>query len=353
MVMKRDKIEVLTSGANWEREKCATKELAKILFTNICYYDCIYCENRRSNTEIPRFSFTPQKLASFFLRLYHRGLAKGLFLSSALGGDRLKTMEKMLITVELLRFKHKFKGYIHLKILPRVTYSYIEQAIALADRVSINLECPSKETLCKIAPDKDWEKDLLAPLNNLSKLARGSGVSLTTQFVVGLGGENDRELLNVSEKLYKQYGLARAYFSPFSPPLGKLWKEFKPASSLRTNRLYQADYLIRHYGFKSKDLVYYEDNLPVKLDPKLAWALNNPQLFPLEINSASFLQLKTIPGIGIKSALIIIQERTRRKITSLDYLKKMGVNTTKASPFILLNGRSPLKSRQLTLWQSV
>jgi len=325
--------------------------LLKILLTNACENDCFYCANR-AGRDFRRLSFSPDELARAFDQMWRKGLVQGLFLSSAIC-DVTRTMDRMIATVELVREKYAFPGYIHLKLLPGATPAQVERAIELADRVSVNLEAPSKERLARIAPSKDFDAGLFEPLRLASKLIRqGKGSSpygpraaeagLTTQFVVGAAGESDLELLRVAARLYQELGLRRVYFKAFQPIPDTPLEDHPPTPLLRQDRLYQADFLLRKYDFKLEELIFGEDgNLPPEADPKLMWALGHPDFFPVEINSASREELLRVPGIGPLSASRIVELRREGKFRSLSDLQKVGVVAKRAAPFILLNGRRP------------
>lgn len=314
--------------------------LLKVLMTNECQKDCGYCVNR-AQQDIPRTSFSPEELSRIFIELYRRNYVEGLFLSSGIRQNSQRSMEELIKTAEILRERYRFGGYIHLKILPGSKADYIAQAGRLANRVSLNLEVPSGKHLAVISPTKDYARELVQPLESVAQTIKDNpGVSQTTQFVVGAARESDQEILSAVTRLYAHYRVKRSYFSAFQPvagtPLGHL-----PATPLkRENRLYQADFLLRHYNFKAGDL-YYNDrgNLDLALDPKLMYAVKNPQLFPIEINRATYRQLLLIPGIGPKSAGRIISLRKRHRLTSLEELKNIGVVVKRASPFVTIAGR--------------
>jgi len=314
-------------------------KILKILLDNRCENNCLYCLHRR-DSPVERTFFTPEKLAQFFWNLYLKGKVEGLFLSSATGFSPENTLEKMLKTVEIIREKFRFTGYIHLKVLPFSPSEYIEEASRLATRLSINLEAPSSKHLAKIAPDKSWD-NLFSLLKRLSEISRRKPLpgGITTQFVVGPGGEKDLELLNLSYYLYRELGLKRVYYSPFHPLPNTPLSRYPATSLLREHRLYQADFLIRNYGFKPEDFFFQEGNLPLNIDPKLLWAIKNPHFFPVEINQADYFTLLRIPGIGPVSAKKILEKRKRGKITSFQELKELGIHLKRSLPFITVNGK--------------
>lgn len=338
--------------------------LLKILLTNACENNCFYCANRASR-DFRRLSFSPEELAHAFDQMYHRGLVKGLFLSSAIC-DASRTMDRMIATVEIVRKKYAFPGYVHLKLLPGVSSGQVERAVELADRVSVNLETPSKERLACIAPNKDFKAGLLEPLRCASQLIRErrlehprglapwgprlARAGLTTQFVVGAAGESDFKLLRVAARLYHELGLRRIYFSAFQPIPDTPLEGHPPTPLWREHRLYQADFLLRKYGFAFEDLVFGENgHLSRQADPKLMWAVSHLEFFPIEVNLASREELLRVPGIGPRSASRIVRLRRESKFRSLADLQKMGAVAKRAAPFVILGGRRP--PYQLDLWK--
>lgn len=316
--------------------------LLKILLSNECSNDCLYCLNR-AGRDFPRYSLQPEELSRLFMNLYRRRYVKGLFLSSAVEVSPNATMEKMIKTVEILRMREKFKGYIHLKILPGVSFSYVKRAVELSDRVSVNLEAPNKLRLEKISRAKDFEEDLLLRMKWVSELTSQGKLlpaGQTTQFVVGATKESDKEILRATFSLYQKINLRRAYFSAFQPVEGTPLEGHPATPLIREHRLYQVDFLFRHYGFKLEEIVFgKEGNLSRELDPKAVWAFNHPERFPLEINKADRDELLKVPGIGPKSATRIVRERIRGKFHSLEELKRIGIRIKRVAPFILINGR--------------
>jgi len=328
--------------------------LFKVLMNNLCENDCYYCVNRCSRNYRP-LSFSPEELAMTFEELRRRGLVEGLFLSSAIAGNTTRTMEKMIAAVEIIRYRYQFKGYIHLKILPGASYDEVEQAVRLADRVSINLEAPSNERLRRIAGNKNFE-DLFLRMKWIKELAdkdQRMRAGQTTQFVVGAADESDKEILTVTDRLYRELDLKRVYFSAFQPVEDTPLENHPPTPLMREHRLYQADFLLRRYGFKLDEIPFDRGgNLPLAADPKLAWALNHPEYYPIEINTAEREQLLRIPGIGPVSAKRILQVRRQRKFRYLDDLKAIGAVIRRAAPFVLLDGKRPTRVGpvQLGLW---
>jgi predicted DNA-binding helix-hairpin-helix protein len=325
--------------------------LLKVLQSNLCENDCFYCANRRSRGG-ERGEFTPEELAAAFDELTRSGRAQGLFLSSAVCHSTSRTMERMIATVELVRRKYQFKGYVHLKLLPGSEEAAVERAVQIADRVSVNLEAPNPERLQRLSGDKRFTLDLIQPLQSARHFRErglGARAGMTTQFVVGAAGESDHEILNTVEGLYRGIGLTRAYFSAFQPIPRTPLEGLAPTPLLREHRLYQSDFLLRLYGFALRDLVFDGDgNLCSEADPKLVWARAHPEFFPLELNRASREQLLRVPGIGPKSASRIVSLRGKAKFRHIEDLKAVGIVATRAAPFVLLDGRCP--PRQLAVW---
>lgn len=327
--------------------------LFKVLLTNACERDCGYCANR-SGRDVRRLAFTPGELAATFDELLRRRLVTGLFLSSAVCGSADQTMERMIAAVEIVRFKYQFRGYVHLKILPGVQRAAVERAAQLAQRVSVNIEAPNAERLSRLSASKRFEQDILQRMRWAREfmLARGTTTAgQTTQFVVGAADEADREILLTTSRLYRELGLERAYFSAFQPVVGTPLESQPPTPLLREHRLYQCDFLLRQYGFVYEELIFdTEGNLPLSADPKLQWARQHPEWFPVEVNRADREALLRVPGIGPRSARRILVLRRRRSFRELEALRRLGVAIQRAAPFVLLSGRRP--PIQLPLWPS-
>jgi predicted DNA-binding helix-hairpin-helix protein len=328
-----------------------TVSLLKVLQSNACENDCFYCASRRSRNGL-RLTFAPEELAWSFDQLARTGRAQGLFLSSAVCQNAARTMAAMIATVELVRLKYGFRGYVHLKLLPGCEPAVVERAVQLADRVSVNLEAPNSQRLQRLSADKRFTEDLLQPMR-YAKLFRdqelGAKAGLTTQFVVGAAGESDEEILHTVEGLYHQVSLTRAYFSAFQPVPDTPLENLHATPPLREHRLYQTDFLFRYYGFAFDDLAFDESGgLLDGADPKMVWAQRHPEYFPIEINRASREQLLHIPGIGPRSARRILDMRREGKVHRMEDLRAVGAVTQRAAPFILLNGRRP--PQQLALW---
>jgi predicted DNA-binding helix-hairpin-helix protein len=318
----------------------------KILLSNACERDCGYCVNR-CGRDFRRASFRPEELARLFHEMWQARLVKGLFLSSAVVGNSALTMEREIAAVELLRGKYGYRGYVHLKLMPGTDKATVERAMELADRVSVNLEAPNAERLARLAGKKEFYSELLTPMRWVREIEEHRGAGLlpaghVTQFVVGASGESDREILSTVSELYGQFHLRRAYYSAFKPvpdtPL-----EGQPATpAIREHRLYQSDFLMRHYGFTLGDLVFdAQGQLPVETDPKTLSALHWPERFPMEVNTASRSELLRVPGIGSRSAERILHMRGQGTLRSLKDLKKSGASVGRAAPFVLLQGRRP------------
>jgi predicted DNA-binding helix-hairpin-helix protein len=270
----------------------------------------------------------------------------GLFLSSGISGSPNRAMQRMLDTVEILRQSYQFKGYIHMKLMPGCSFEYVEQAVKRADRVSVNLEAPSPERLALIADQKMFQSAILQPMRWVKQLADSGLVApsgMVTQYVVGAAGEPDTELLGTTQMLYREVHLRRAHYSAFSPIPGTPLAEHAPTSPRREHRLYQADFLMRQYGFAAEELVYRSDgNLPSGGDPKLIWARFHPERYPIEVNTAERTDLLRIPGIGpLTVERILTMRRVHHLLSSVADLKAAGAVANRALPFVLLNGRRP------------
>jgi putative DNA modification/repair radical SAM protein len=325
----------------------------KVLMTNVCEKNCYYCAVR-AGRDVPRTSFAPEELAAAFDRMHRADLVDGLFLSSGVCAGPANTMDRMIACVELVRERYQFSGYVHLKLLPGASEAHIERAIQLAHRVSVNLEAPNAERLAAIAPRKDFFNELAQPMRVAKRLIDASGGRLapagqTTQFVVGAAGESDQEILSTTARLYAELGLKRAYFSAFQPVRGTPLDGLEPTPAWREHRLYQADWLLRFYGFGFDDLMFDgAGHLPRQADPKMLYASAHPELFPVEVNRASRAELLRVPGIGPRSAARLLQWRRQGTLRYLEDLKRAGAVAERAAPFLLLDGRRP--PHQLSLW---
>ena len=313
--------------------------LFKTLQTNACSGNCFYCANRRYR-EFERMSFTPKELAGTFMEYFRRRAVSGLFLSSAIAGSRERSQEEILETIRLVR-GFGFSGYIHAKILPGTETGLIGEVARYADRLSINLEAINQKYLDRLSPNKNFSL-LMKGVEDIAGLNRKKPfkAGISTQIIVGASGEKDSEIVGLTGRLYKELRLWRVYYSRFEPVPGTPLENKPACSNRREARLYQADFLLRKYGFQPHEFVFDENgNLPEDIDPKLAWAKAHPELFPFEINTAPFEKILRIPGIGRISARRIVEERRRTKLTDPEQLKKMGVRTGKARDYITLNGK--------------
>ncbi len=319
--------------------------LLKVLQTNICEKNCAYCVNR-AGSNIRRTAFSPDELARMFDQMAQRRLVEGIFLSSGVCGSAVRTMDRMLSTIELIRNRYQFKGYVHLKMLPGITHAQVERAGQVANRVSINLEAPNMQRLSLIAPAKTRE-EVLTPMRWAAELmAQGGGrwapAGQTTQFVVGAAGESDQEILTTVSSLYDKVHLHRAYFSAFQPVRGTPLESRPFTPAWREHRLYQCDFLFRLYGFSLDELVFDPNGqLSRQSDPKTMWAQAHPEWFPVEINLASRDDLLRVPGIGPRSTDRILKVRRQARLRSLRDLHRVGVTVRRAAPFVLLDGHRP------------
>lgn len=326
----------------------------RTLQTSACEQNCYYCPFQAGRSGIPRVGFSPDELAREFNRLQRAGVVKGLFLSSGSVGGGAKSMDPMLATVELLRRRYEYRGYIHLKIMPGAERAQVEQALRLADRVSVNLEGANAKRLASLAPGKNFDGELMQAMHWVREIigTQGPGMktpSVVTQFVVGPAGESDRELLATADQLYRGVKLARAYFSGFNPVPDTPLANAPPTPGIREHRLYQADWLLRFYGFALADLPFDGNGaLPVEVDPKLAWARQNLVEHPVEVNRASRPELLRVPGVGPRSADAILSARRKGQLRDLADLRALGAVASRAAPFVLLGGHRP--PRQLGFW---
>ena len=327
--------------------------LLKVLMTNFCMYDCKYCINRRSN-DVPRAKFAPRELADLTINFYRRNYIEGLFLSSGIIQSPDYTCEQMIETLLILRNEYKFNGYIHTKVIPGADSELIQQLGVLADRVSVNIELPSQQSLQTLAPDKS-KHSILMPMKQITSKIKENSTEIvryqhakpfapagqSTQMIIGATPDTDFQILRLTEGLYREFRLKRVFFSAYVP-VGD--ENFLPSVDtkpplLREHRLYQADWLLRFYGFEAKEILDENNqNFNPYLDPKCNWAIHNMGLFPVDINSASYEMLLRVPGIGVNSARRIM---TARRSGKLDYngLKKIGVVLKRAQYFILCSGK--------------
>ena len=330
--------------------------LLKILLTNHCIYDCVYCVSRRSN-DIKRAAFTVEEIVDLTINFYRRNYIEGLFLSSGVFKDPNTTMERLVCVAKKLRLEERFNGYIHLKTIPGASDELIREAGLYADRLSINLEIPTKEGLKLLAPEKDHKqmlsnvefvKNELA-INTIEKqkykhTPKFAPAGQTTQMIIGATNETDQKIIHVADYMYQKLSLKRVYYSGYVPVLqdSRLPSLQSQVPVVRENRLYQADWLMRYYGFAPNEIV--DDRQPfldLEIDPKLAWALRNSHLFPIDINQAPREMLLRIPGVGVRSVQKILMARKFQTLSYYD-LKKMGVTLSRAKYFITCSGATPL-----------
>jgi predicted DNA-binding helix-hairpin-helix protein len=317
----------------------------KAMITTACERDCLYCPFRAGRSSMRRVKLSPDEMAQGFMALYRARAVEGLFLSSGVIRGGAATQDAILDTGAILREKYGFRGYIHLKIMPGAERDQVQRAMQLADRVSINLEAPNADRLGRIAPRKQFADELLTPLRWVESLRQETEGRLhpssTTEFVVGPAGESDVELLSASEYLLRELKLARVYFSAFRPVTDTPLENYAATNDTRRIRLYQASFLLRDYGFQAEELPFAVDgSLPLKVDPKRAWAEEHLSHAPVEINTASREDLLRVPGIGVKGAARILAARRQNKLRSLDDLRALGiVNIRRALPYMVLDGK--------------
>ena len=344
--------------------------LLRILMTNACSFNCHYCPMRRDR-EMPRTLLKPEELVRIFLAARQRGWCEGLFITTGIPGRPVKVMDDLITVLELLRERHRFAGYIHVKVVPGAEPAQVERITALATRVSVNLEAPCGDHLRRIAPEKDLASTL-ATLERARTLVRqgreaaidgrprdplrpGGAAGMTLQLVVGATPDSDRTILDTVTSLYAGGGIHHAQFSAFRPIRDTPMEEVRAAPELREHRLYQADHLIRDYGFAAGEIAFdASGNLPLAHDPKVAWALAHPERFPVELRTASRSELLRVPGIGPVAARRIIAERRGSTLRGLDDLRRLGVVASRAAGFLALGGRRLGAARwteQLGLWR--
>lgn len=345
--------------------RCVT--LLKVLLSNCCVYDCQYCVNRTSN-DVPRASFTARELAELTIQFYRRNYIEGLFLSSAVLRDPDYTTEQMIEVLALLRTEYRFRGYIHAKAIPGADPALVRRLGMLADRLSVNIELPSAKSLALLAPDKT-KHAILQPMRQVRDALVQSKAELalyrnaqpfapagqSTQMIIGASPESDYQILHLTEKLYQNYHLKRVFFSAYIPVstsslLPAL--DTKPPL-LREHRLYQADWLLRYYGFQAAELLEEnEPNFDPLLDPKCNWAVRHMELFPVDVNSCAYEMLLRVPGIGVRSAARIYKAR-RVGSLDMDALKRIGVVLKRAQYFITCKGFRNMRSARETVARSL
>ncbi|MBA3496026.1 MAG: radical SAM protein [Gemmatimonadales bacterium] len=343
--------------------------LLRILMTNACSYNCTYCPMRRDRN-MPRTLLKPAELVRIFLGALQRGWVDGLFVTTGIPSNPVRVMDDLIAALELLRERHRFAGYIHVKLVAGAEPAQIERLTALASRVSLNLETPCGQTLTQIAPDKSLPVALenlerVRSLVTLERTARahgrppdplhpGGAAGMTMQFVVGATPDTDRALIDMVARLQGGGGIHHTHFSAFRPITDTPMENTPPAPALREHRLYQADYLLHDYGFAAEEIVYEPGgNLPLGVDPKAAWALAHPERFPVEVMRAAYEDLVRVPGIGPVAARRLVAQRAALTLRGLADLRGLGVVTTRAGGFLTLRGRRLQTTRwteQLGFW---
>lgn len=313
----------------------------RMMQTNVCVNDCRYCAFR-AGREVRRESFTADELARLTDQVCRAGIVRGLFLSSGVVGHGDQAMERIVATAEILRERYRFTGYLHLKLMPGASEAAVAAAMRLADRVSLNLEAPTPAHLARLTSTKDLGADLIAPLQRAHALAAAGGraASRTTQFVVGAAGETDGDILRAAETLYRQAGVARAYYSTFHPVADTPLADRPAEDPLREHRLYQADFLLRQYRFTASELpLDASGRLPMDVDPKLAWAAAHPAAFPVEVTRADRAMLLRVPGFGPRTVEKLLRARRAEGVRGEADLRRLGANVRRARPWIAIGGR--------------
>ena len=325
--------------------------LLKIMLTNNCIYDCAYCINRRSN-DLPRATFSVTELVNLTIEFYRRNYIEGLFLSSGVVRNPDYTMERLVKVVKDLRQVYRFNGYIHLKSIPGASQELVNEAGLYADRMSVNIEIPNEQSLQLLAPEKDFQS-VFTPMRYIQQGMLQSAeerkkyrhaphfvpAGQSTQMIVGATSDSDKDILHLTSALYKRPSMKRVYYSGFVPVNGydNRLPALKQPPLVRENRLYQADWLLRFYNFKVDEIV--DDSYPdldLEIDPKLAWALRHPEAFPVDINRADYEMLLRVPGLGVKSAKMILTARRYSRLGT-SHLKQIGVVLKNAQYFITCN----------------
>lgn len=325
--------------------------MLKTMMTTACERDCYYCPFRAGRSAMKRVTFSPDEMAKTTNDMSRAGLVQGLFLSSGIIGGGVRAQSKIIETAVILREKYNYRGYLHLKVMPGAEKAQVERMMQLANRLSVNLEAPNGRRLADLAPKKVFFEELLRPLQWIQEIRQtqearmgwnGRWPSSVTQFVVGAVGESDLEILSTASYLYKHLGLSRTYFSPFSPIVDTPFENLPAENEWRKFRLYQASFLFRDYNFDLEEMPFTQDgNLPLDTDPKLAWAQANLGDTPVELNAADREELLRVPGVGHQGAMAIIRARRHGSIRYINDLKKIGVQTKRLKPFVLLDGKRP------------
>jgi predicted DNA-binding helix-hairpin-helix protein len=330
-----------------------TKPILKTMLTTACERNCYYCPFRAGRSKTPRINFTPDELAKGFDTLQRARQVDGLFLSSGIIKGSVTTQDRLLDTVEIIRRRYGYRGYVHLKVMPGAEYDQLYRAMQLADRVSVNLEGATPERLSALAPKKDFDGELLRMLREAEQIRRDHPherlAKTVTQFVVGAVGDTDLELLSTSEKLYRTAGLTRAYYSAFGPVIQTPFENLPAVAGIREHRLYQASFLLRDYAWELEDLSFEGiGNLQLDVDPKQAWADRHLRHTPIEIMTAERAALMRVPGIGPESADRIIAARKRGSLRDISMLKSIGIRgVERLAPYITLDGYVPLTQGRL------
>ena len=328
--------------------------LMRVMFTDFCKMDCAYCPN---SVYVPRkrYAFKRDELADTFAELHSRLAVDGLFLSSGIAGDGSKTTQRLVETVEIIRKKHGFKGYIHMKVMPGASRELVERAHRLGSRLSVNIETPEPDMMRRISPHKDLQQDILDPMawiNELTGASSGGAVGQATQFVVGAADESDRQIYRRVDQMYTDWNLKRVYYPPFRPARYTPMEEKPPVPAGREHRLYQMDWLRRVYQFGSAEIDLAFDRagfLSLEQDPKTVIAMENLDAFPVDLNAASRELLLRIPGIGPVSAGRILENRRRHTVDNWRDLQAMGVVRKRAWPYVIFPGQRPPSGKQLRL----
>ncbi len=327
--------------------------LLKILLTNYCLYDCVYCVNRRSSN-VERARFKVDEVVALTVNFYKRNYIEGLFLSSGIVKTPDYTMEQLILVAKTLREKHAFRGYIHLKTIPEASPFLIEEAGLYADRLSINIELPQPESLKQLAPEKDDDQirgamgrmqERILEAKEERRGPRFSPAGQSTQMIVGADATNDAQVLRTSDRLYKGYGLRRVYYSAFSPiPDASRVLPVKAPPLQRENRLYQADWLLRFYGFTVDEIADGTEDgmLDLGVDPKLAWALKHRDRFPVDVNTAEREMLLRVPGLGAKAVDKIVAARRHTRLTLAD-VGRLSSGVRRAEPFLITADHRPVR----------
>jgi len=324
--------------------------LLKAMLTTACERDCLYCPFRAGRRS-RRVTFKPEEMARTFFSVHQSGGVQGLFLSSGVFAGGVHTQDKLLDTAEILRHRLGYGGYLHLKLMPGADQGQVLRAMQLANRVSINLEAPNANRLARLAPHKGYLEELLPPLRWAADIRRklpsrlgwhGRWASSTTQFVVGAAGEDDVEILSTVANLFSQWGVRRTYFEAFSPVPDTPLDSHPAEDPLRQQRLYEASYLLRDYGFEFEDLPFTsQGRLPLDRDPKRAFADLALAEAPVELNLADREQLLRVPGLGLKGVGAVLKARRIRRLTDVSQLRRLGILAERAAPYITLDGRRP------------